>query len=92
MVEDLEIFANELPNNLDRYGYDHNLNAEWRTAINIFKTRKGVMYFKADKGSSVVILNEEFYRFKMFETLKTDKYEKLPRYVDYFISLKLLYR
>ena len=45
-MEDLEIFANELPNNLDRYGYDHNLNAEWRTAINIFKTRKGVMYFK----------------------------------------------
>ena len=25
----------------------------------------------------------------MLETLKTDKYEKLPRNVDYFISLKL---
>ena len=89
VVEDLEIFANNVPNNLTRVHRDDNLTIEQRAAISTFKHRKGVLFFAADKGASVVILNEEFYRFKVLEILNTPKYEKLPSNVDQLVVLEL---
>lgn len=89
VVEELEMFANTVPNNLEKRHRDDNLTEEQRAAITTFKNRKGVLYFVADKGSSVVILNEEFYRFKVLEILNSPKYEKLTRNVDTFVISKL---
>ena len=89
VVEDLEIFANNVPNNMTRVHRDDNLTTEQRAAISTFKQRKNVLFFEADKGSSVVILNELFYRFKILEILHTPKYEKLPSNADQLVVSKL---
>ena len=89
LIEDLEVFANELPDGLEKVKFDDNLTQEQRSGLNIFKARKNILYFKADKGASVVLLNPDFYRDKVLEILGTEKYEKLPRKVDYFIVSKL---
>ena len=89
VIEDLEIFANELPEDLAKTNVMDNLTTDQRMALSIFKQRRGLVYFKADKGSSVVILNEDFYKVKILSILDSMKYEKLPRNVDYFIILRL---
>ena len=89
VVEDLEICANRVPGNLTRVDRDDNLTPEQRSAIETFKNRKGILFFVADKGSSVVLLNEEFYRHKILETLNTPKYEKLPGNIDRSIVCQL---
>ena len=88
IVEDLEIFANEFSEK-DFLNVKDNLTIDQRLGLNKFKRRKGILYFKADKGSGVVLLNEIFYKQKILEVLNSDKYEKLPRNVDYFVILKL---
>lgn len=89
IVEDLEVFSNEFPNNMETVVATDNLSVDQRMGLNAFKKRKGILYFKADKGSGVVILNELFYKYKVLNILNTDKYEKLPRNVDHFVMLKL---
>ena len=88
MVEDLEVFSNELSESLKQVELPDNLTQSQRLAINVFKDRKNVMYFKADKGSGVCLLNPCFYKLKVLQILETDKYERLPRNVDYFVNLK----
>ena len=88
-VEDLEKFANKLPGNLVKSKEKDNLTMEQRAGLNIFKARRDILYFRADKGASVVLLNPEFYKDKVLEILSTDKYEKLPKDVDKSIVRKL---
>ena len=90
VIEDLEVFANELPDGLEKEtDIKDNLTTEERTGLNMFKAHKNILYFRADKGASVVLLNPEFYRDKVLDILSSDKYVKLPRKVDYFIVSKL---
>ena len=89
IVEDLEVFANDFPQNMDTLEVRDNLSIDQRIGLKVFKKRDNILYFKADKGSGVVLLNELFYKYKVLEMLNTDKYEKLPRNVDYFVMLKL---
>jgi hypothetical protein len=89
IVEDLEVFANEFPGNMETLNVRDNLTVDQRVGLTTFKRRKSILYFKADKGSGVVLLNEMFYKYKVLAILNTDKYEKLPRNVDYFVNLKL---
>ena len=65
------------------------MTTEQRNAINIFKSRHNVLFYKADKGSGICLLNPEFYKLKMLEILQTDKYQVLHRNIDYFVMLKL---
>ena len=89
IVEDLEVFANEFPSNIETLKVIDNLTVDQRVGLTTFKRRKSILYFKADKGSGVVLLNEMFYKYKVLAILNTEKYEKLPRNVDYFVNLKL---
>lgn len=89
VVEDLEIFANEFPNNMPQLEVRDNLTVEQREGLKSFQKHRRLLYFKADKGTAVCLLNELFYKYKILEVLNTDKYEKLPRNVDYFVVLKL---
>ena len=68
---------------------EDNLTIDQRSGFNLFKSRKNILYFKADKGASVVLLNPQFYRDKVLEILNSEKYQKLPRQVDYFVFSKL---
>ena len=88
-IEDLEVYANELSDSSKKVDIKDNLTSEQRNAINVFKRRHNVLFFKADKGSGICLLNPEFYKLKVMEILQTDKYEVLHRNVDYFIMLKL---
>ena len=88
-VDDLERFATSIPGNLTRVNRDDNLTVEQRGAIDTFKNRKNILFFVADKGSSVVLLNEAFYRVKVLEVLNTPKYEKLNSNIDRTIFSKL---
>ena len=88
-VEDLEMFANELPDVLNKSNTSDNLTSEQRVAIDTFKARNNVLLFKADKGSGICLLSPEFYKCKVLKILESSKYEMLPRNVDYFVNLKL---
>ena len=88
-VEELESFANELPDVLEKVDIPDNLTKAQRVALNVFKNRKNILFFKADKGSSICLLNPIFYKLKVLGILETDKYELLPRNIDYFVHLKL---
>ena len=88
-VEDLEMYANELPDVLRKEEIADNLTKEQRIALEKFKNRKNVLFFKADKGSGICLLNPDFYKCKVLQILESDKYELLPRNVDYFVILKL---
>ena len=74
---------------LVKVNIEDNLNKDQQTGFNLFKSRKNILYFKADKGASVVLLNPQFYRDKVLEILNSEKYQKLPRQVDYFVVSKL---
>ena len=89
VVENLERFANEFPQNMPKIEVRDNLTIEQREGLDVFKKRRGVLYFKADKGSAIVLLNDLFYKYKILSILNTDKYEQLPRNIDYFVILKL---
>ena len=89
IVEDLEVFANEFPNNMETRVVRDNLTVDQRVGLKVFKKREGLLFFKADKGAGSVLLNELFYKYKVLHLLETDKYEKLPRNVDYFVMLRL---
>ena len=90
VVNDLERFANEFPKNMTTRNVHDNLTPEQREGFLSFKRRRDILFFKADKGSAVVLLNELFYRDKILEILNNSvKYEKLTKNVDYSIFLKL---
>ena len=89
IIEDLEIFAGDYSAQVPKVKADDNLTMEQRNALDVFRKRKNVLYFKADKGTSVVLLDEEFYKNKVLENLNNQKYEKLHRNVDYFVIAKL---
>ena len=89
IIEDLEVFANEFPKNMPELIVKDNLTIDQRAGLSHFKRRKGILYFKADKGSGVVLLNELFYKNKILQILTTDKYTKLNRNIDYIVSLRL---
>ena len=90
IIEDLEVFSNEFPKNVPEVVVRDNLTIDQRIALSTFKKRRNILYFKADKGSGVVLLNELFYKYNILEILNTEKYDKLNRNVDYFVSLKLI--
>ena len=83
------MFANELPDVLNKVDVSDNLTSEQRVAIDTFKARKNVLMFKADKGSAICLLSPEFYKYKVLQILESRKYEMLPRNIDYFVNLKL---
>ena len=89
IIEDLEMFANEFPSNMEKQIVSDNLTVEQRLGLSRFKQRKNIVLFQADKGSGIVLLNELFYKSKILEILKSDKYEKLNRNIDYFVMSKL---
>ncbi|NQY54553.1 MAG: hypothetical protein HRT42_13390 [Campylobacteraceae bacterium] len=89
VIEDLEILANEYPSQVDYSNIKDNLTLEQGTSFDIFKKRKDIVYFKADKGSGVVLLDPDFYKDKVLSILNTDKYVKLNRNVDKCVSLGL---
>ena len=89
VIEDLEVFANEL-NSLETLPLKDNLTVDQRQAFNKFKQRKEVIYKKCDKGSAVCILNKDFYKVRILEVLNcSSKYEMLNRNTDYFIISNL---
>ena len=53
------------------------------------KKREDIIYLKADKGSSPVLLDKDFYRDKVLQKLNTPTYTKLQRNMDYAVNLKL---
>ena len=65
VIEDLEVFANEFPFVLKKKIVKDNLSIEQRVGLQTFKKRKGIVLFKADKGSGIVLLNECFYKSKI---------------------------
>ena len=73
VVEDLEMYANELPDVLKKQDITDNLTKEQRLALEKFKNRKNVLFFKADKGSGICLLNPDFYKSKVLQTLDSDK-------------------
>ena len=89
IVEDLEIFASEFTTDIPPLLVRDNLTVDQRVGLSVFKKRKNMLYFRADKGSAIVLLNELFYKYKILNILNTDKYEKLNRNIDYFVFLKL---
>ena len=89
VIEDLEVFANEFPFVLKKKIVKDNLSIEQRVGLQTFKKRKGIVLFKADKGSGIVLMNECFYKSKILSILNSAKYEQLNRNVDHFIMLKL---
>ena len=88
IIEDLEMFANEVPN-LDRVNKNDNLSPKQRAGLNFLKNNKNVLFFKADKGGSVVFLDPDQYSQLVLEKLDTPNYEKLVRNTDYFTMVKL---
>ena len=69
-IEDLEVYANELSDSSKKVDIKDNLTSEQRNAINVFKRRHNVLFFKADKGSGICLLNPEFYKLKVMEILQ----------------------
>ena len=90
VIEDLEMFSNDFQEQVPKIHVDDNLTPEQRQAIEIFKKREALVYFKADKGSAVVILDEDFYRNKVLELLSdTTKYMEVPNSADLIVMTKL---
>ena len=90
IIEDLEMFANDFQKQVPKIYVSDNLSPEQRQAISTFKNRKGLVYFKADKGSAVVILDEDCYKNKVLETLNdTSKYMELPENTDHLVTAKI---
>ena len=81
IVEDLEIFANEL-SDTPKLQVKDNLTAEQRLALQKFKRHNNLVYFKADKGSAV-LLNPSFYKEKVLSILNNGKYTPLVGNVDH---------
>ena len=48
IVEDLEVFANEFPGNMETLEIRDNLLIDQRVGLSTFKRRKGILYFRAD--------------------------------------------
>ena len=82
VVEDLEILANEYPSEVDYSKVKDNLTLEQGASFDSFKRRKDMVYFKADKGAGVVLMDPDYYRDGILQTLNTDKYQKLDGNVD----------
>ena len=82
VVEDLEILANEYPSEVDYSKVKDNLTLEQGASFDSFKRRKDMVYFKADKGAGVVLMDPDYYRDGILQTLSTDKYQKLDGNVD----------
>ena len=89
IVNDLEIFANELGDLKRDEKVKDNLTPSQRVGLNFIKNHKNLLYFKADKGGSVVFLDPDQYSSLVLEKLDTPNFEKLVRNTDYFIHVKL---
>ena len=89
VVQELEILANEFPLQVDNSNFRDNMTPLQRQGFEKFKKRKNVVYFKADKGAGVVLLDPNFYKDSVMKILNTDKYEKLPRDVERFTLASL---
>ena len=88
IVEDLEILANDFDDS-ERLKVKDNLNPEQRKSLENLKHNKNLLYFKADKGTSIVLMDSNYYREKIMEKLSTSNFIKLPRNIDYCINLKM---
>ena len=88
VIEDLELFANDL-DSLQRVPVKDNISKSQRLGLDSLKTRDDIVIFKADKGNSLVILDRDFYKFKVLEKLIPPTFEECPRNSDYFTNLKI---
>ena len=88
LIGELEIFANEVAH-LKRVEIKDNLTPSQRVGLNFLKNHKQLLYFKADKGGSIVFLDPDFYSNLVLEKLNTPNFEKLVRNTDYFTMVKL---
>ena len=88
IVEDLELYANELSEK-DRLEFNDNLTKIQREGLKSLKSKDNILISKADKGSSFIVLDRDFYRQKVLEKLESSTYQKIHRNVDYFTMLKL---
>ena len=88
LIADLEIFANEL-SDLKREHVNDNLTKSQREGLDFLQSRDDLLYFKADKGSSIVFLDPQFYIDLVMEKLNSPDYEKQVDHSDHFTLLKL---
>ena len=88
IIVDLEMFANEV-GDLERVTKKDNLSPKQRIGLNFLKNNDNLLFFKADKGGSVVFLDPDQYSKLVFEKLSTPNFEKLVRNTDYFTMVKL---
>ena len=88
VINDLEIFANEL-DQLTNITVRDNLSIDQRKGLTSIKSNDKILYFKADKGTSVVLLDKDYYKEKVMEKLNSPNYVKLQNNEDYIINLKL---
>ena len=88
VVDDLEFLANDLEST-QRVAVKDNLSKSQRLGLDSLKIRDDIIIFKADKGNSLVILDKDFYKFKVLEKLVLPTFEECPRNSDYFTSLKI---
>ena len=70
IVEELEIFSNELQL-LEKTPVTDNMTPSQRRGLDSIKQREGILYMKADKGSSPVLLDKDFYKDKVLQKLNT---------------------
>ena len=89
VIEELEILANDFPAEVNYENVKDNLTLEQRKSFEMFKKRKNLVYFKADKGSGIVLMDPKFYRDKVLQILNSDKYSKLSKNVSSFIQFGL---
>ena len=88
LIADLEIFASEL-GDLKREKVDDNLTKLQRDGLEFLKSHNDLVYFKADKGSSVVFLDPDFYSNLVMEKLNSSDFERQVANSDYFTMLKI---
>ena len=89
IISDLEIFANGL-SDLPKAEINDNMSVDQRTGLQTLKKDPNIVIFTADKGSSMVVLDKDFYIKLMMDKLnQRNKYEILNNFSDYHTILSL---
>ena len=66
-----------------------NLSKQQRFGLKTLKQNKNIVYFNADKGGGVVLLDKEFYRDLVLEKLNSPTFELAPHNMDHNVMLKV---
>ena len=88
IVEDLEILANNL-HDLSKKHVQDNLSKKQRFGLKTLKQNKNIVYFSADKGGGVVLLDSDFYCKLVLEKLNSPNFELAPHNMDHTVMLKV---